>query len=101
MLSVSSLKIAHYDWEKWESTETNCRFVYQMSGAASRTGFWLVENLAWAGLSYKLKLRAIYVWTFELHTVEQACHFHALDFEFVSKQTLITEIVPCYKELRN
>ena len=69
-----------------------------MSGADSRTGFWLVENLAWAGLSYKLKLRAIYVWTFELHTVEQACHFHALDFEFVSKQTLITEIVPCYKE---
>ena len=67
-----------------------------MSGADSRTGFWLVENLAWAGLSYKLKLRAIYVWTFELHTVEQACHFHALDFEFVSKQTLITEIVPCY-----
>ena len=49
-------------------------------------------------MSYKLKLRAIYVWTFELHTVEQACHFHALDFEFVSKQTLITEIVPCYKE---
>ena len=49
-------------------------------------------------MSYKLKLRAIYVWTFELHTVEQACHFHALDFEFVSKQTLITEIVPCYKK---
>ena len=67
-----------------------------MSGADSRTELWLVEILAWTCLKYKLSLSAIYVWLYEPYITQQGSHFFTLNFDFVSKQRLITEIVSCY-----
>ena len=70
-----------------------------MSGADSRTELWLVEILAWTCLKYKLSLSAIYVWLYEPYIAQQGSHFFTLNFDFVSKQRLITEFVTCYSNL--
>ena len=38
--------IASPQLSNWDEAETNCRFVYEMSGSECWTGLWLVEILA-------------------------------------------------------